>query len=123
MKKYDLLRSGDSIIRVLEIQQNRVLLIDCIKRNMPVWVDVVVLESYSECTCDNLSETTSVILVDVDTLDAAQRKTMYERYTMIAPILTFISDDKMLLFVILPTPNYVKILQIKRRYSIIHSDE
>ena len=28
-----------------------------------------------------------------------------------------------LLFVTLPTPNYPKILQIKRRYSIIHSDE
>ena len=27
------------------------------------------------------------------------------------------------LFVTLPTPNYLKILQIKRRYSIIHSDE
>lgn len=27
------------------------------------------------------------------------------------------------LFVTLPTPNYPKILQIKRRYSIIHSDE
>ena len=29
----------------------------------------------------------------------------------------------MLLLVTLPTPNYLKILQIKRRYSIIHSDE
>ena len=28
-----------------------------------------------------------------------------------------------LLFVTLPTPNYPKILQIKRMYSIIHSDE
>lgn len=28
-----------------------------------------------------------------------------------------------MLFVTLPTPNYPKILQIKRRYSIIHSDE
>ena len=27
------------------------------------------------------------------------------------------------LFVTLPTPNYLKILQIKRRYSIIHSGE
>ncbi len=36
MKKYDLLRSGDAIIRVLEVQGNRVLVIDCIKRTMPV---------------------------------------------------------------------------------------
>lgn len=50
MKKYDLLRSGGNIIRVLEIQSDRVLVIDCIKRTMPIWFERVVLESY----CDAL---------------------------------------------------------------------
>lgn len=95
MKKYDLLRSGDSIIRVLELQGDRVLIIDCIKRTMPVWVEVVALDSYSECTIGELSEVTEVVLVGVDDLDAEQRKTMYERYTMIAPILPFLADDRM----------------------------
>ena len=36
MKKYDLLRSGDNIIRVLEVRGDRILVIDCIKRTMPV---------------------------------------------------------------------------------------
>ena len=94
MKKYDLLRSGDNIIRVLEVQGDRVLIIDCIKRTMPVWVEVVALESYSECTSNELSEVTGVITADIDALDADQRKTMYERYTMIAPILPFVADDK-----------------------------
>ena len=95
MKTYDLLRSGDSIIRVLEIQGDRVLVIDCIKRTMPVWVNTVELESYSECTCEELSQATGVTTVDVDTLDAEQRKVMYERYTMIAPILSFVADNRM----------------------------
>lgn len=95
MKKYDLLRSGDSIIRVLDIQQNQILIIDCINRKMPVWVEPVSLESYSECTATELSEVTGVNIVDADTLDADQRKVMYERYTMIAPVLSVISDDKM----------------------------
>ena len=95
MKKYDLLRSGDSIIRVLEIQDDRILVIDCIKHNMPVWIDSELLESYSECTIDELSKSTGFVSVDIDTLDADQRKVMYERYTMITPILSFISDDKM----------------------------
>ena len=95
MKKYDLLRSGDSIIRVLEVQGDRVLVINCIKRTMPVWVEIAALESYSECTNDDLSETTGVVVVGVDDLDADQRKAMYERYTMIAPILPFVADDKM----------------------------
>ena len=94
MKKYDLLQSGDSIIRVLEVQGDRVLIIDCIKRTMPVWVEVVALESYSECTNDDLSEVTGIVVVGVDNLDADQRKAMYERYTMIAPILPFVADDK-----------------------------
>ena len=33
MKKYDLLQSGDSIIRVLEIQ-DKILIIDCVKQTM-----------------------------------------------------------------------------------------
>ena len=95
MKKYDLLRSGDSIIRVLEVQADRVLVIDCIKRTMPTWVNMVALESCSECTIGELSQVTGVIPSDVDALDADQRKVMYERYTMIAPILAFVADDKM----------------------------
>ncbi len=95
MKKYDLLRSGDNIIRVLEVQGDKVLVIDCIKRTMPLWVEVVALDSYSECTIGELSEVTEVVLVGVDDLDAEQRKSMYERYTMIAPILPFVADARM----------------------------
>jgi transposase InsO family protein len=95
MKKYDLLRSGERIIRVLEVQGDRVLVIDCIKRTMPVWVGMDGLESYSECTSGELSETTEIVVVGVANLDADQRKTMYERYTMIAPVLSFIADDRM----------------------------
>ena len=95
MKKYDLLRSGERIIRVLEVQVDRVLVIDCIKRTMPVWVNTAELQSYSECTTGEMSEVTGVVPVGVDDLDADQRKTMYERYTMIAPILAFVADDRM----------------------------
>ena len=77
MNKHDLLRSGDSIIRVLEVQGDRILVIDCIKRTMPIWVDAAELESYSECTSGELSQVTGVIPSDVDALDADQRKVMY----------------------------------------------
>lgn len=95
MKKYDLLRSGDSIIRVLELQGDRVLIIDCIKRTMPVWIGLDALESYSECTTGELSAVIGVTVVGADDLDADQRKIMYERYTMIAPILSFVADNRM----------------------------
>ena len=96
MKKYDLLRSGDSIIRVLEVWQERALVIDCINRKMPVWVESELLESYVGCTDGELFEVSSVdVISDADALDADQRKVMHERYTMIAPIVSFISDGKM----------------------------
>ena len=77
MKKYDLLRSGDTIIRVLEVQGGRVLIIDCIKRTMPVWIEVDTLESYSECSSNELSEVTGGIMVGTDDLDAEQRKSPF----------------------------------------------
>ena len=96
MKKYDLLRSGDNIIRVLDIQQERVFVIDCINRKMPVWMESELLESYVGCTDGELFEISGVdIIRDTDALDADQRKVMHERYTMIAPVVSFISDDKM----------------------------
>lgn len=101
MKKYDLLRCAGSIIRILEIQDDRILMIDCINRKMPVWVEPISLGYCSECTVAELSEVTGINIVDADgigdanALDVGQRKVMYERYTMIAPILSVISDDKM----------------------------
>ncbi len=37
MEKKELIRRNDSIFRVLSVQGEEVLLIDCIKRNMPKW--------------------------------------------------------------------------------------
>ena len=95
MKKYDLLRSGDSIIRVLEIQDNRVLIIDCIKRTMPVWNDISKVESYTICADEELREVTGIKVSSLDNLDPRQRKTMYNRYTMISSVLAVVSDDSL----------------------------
>jgi len=95
MKKYNLLKSDTSIIRVLDIQPDKVLIIDCIKRAMPVWVEPSVLDSYDLCSIEALNEATGFTVPSVDTLDADQKKTMYDRYTLIASVLPFIADDKM----------------------------
>ena len=71
MKKHELLQSGDSIIRVLEIQE-KILIIDCVKQTMPVWVEPSALGLFS-------SWAGAFTAGDVGTLDADQRKTMYDR--------------------------------------------
>lgn len=95
MKKYDLLRSGDNIIRVLDVQQESVLVIDCVKQTMPVWMESAWLESHTVCSNEELFEITGIRIMDTDALDADQKKVMHERYTMIAPVVSLISDDKM----------------------------
>lgn len=89
MKKYELLQNSDNIVRVLEVRGDRILVIDCIKRTMPVWVNLETLEKYSECT-----DIAGHNEVAVDSLNAEQRKIMYERYTMIAGILPFVADKE-----------------------------
>ena len=95
MKKYELLKSGSSIIRVLEINDGKALILDCIKKSMPVWTDVTDLDSYVSCSEDELVDTTGTATLDIDTMDSKQRKSMYDRYTTIAPVLPFVVDDKM----------------------------
>lgn len=70
-------------------------MIECIKKTMPVWMEPVLLESYSECSNEELYEITGLIRIADENFDADQRKVMHERYTMIAPILHYMSDDKM----------------------------
>ena len=66
---------------------------------------------YKFCSDNKVAEV--VALGDVDYADA-NTKCCTNRIRIVREIL---------LFVTLPTPNYSKIPQIKRRYSIIHSDE
>lgn len=89
-----LLQNDTQLIRVLDMEADKVFIIDCIKRTMPVWKDIESIKEYVPCSEDTLQEITDTFLVDLDNLDAEGRKTAYERYTMIAPLLPFVSDQK-----------------------------
>ena len=91
MRKYDLLRNSETIIRILEIQPDRVLILDCIKRIMPVWVKPATLEPFDVCSVEDIGTD----LPAIEALNADQRKVMVERYTVIAPILPFLANGKM----------------------------
>mgnify|MGYP005851659761 FL=1 len=94
IQKNQLLQHGDQIIRILDVEEDRVFIIDCIKRTMPVWMDTELLNEYVLCSENALQEMTDTFLVDFESLDAESRKIAYERYTMIAPLLPFVSDQK-----------------------------
>lgn len=94
MKKNSLLKKSDSIIRILDIKESKVLIIDCVKLTVPKWIDISDLTEYSDCTEDELLKVTGRILQPVETLDAKSKSRAYSRYTIIAGILLFTSDDK-----------------------------
>ena len=88
MNKNDLYKNKESIYRVLAIGE-RILIIDCIKQNMPFFVDNIRGDSISE---KELQLETGVILDDVDRIPPNAKKVVYKRYTIIAPIIAVIDD-------------------------------
>ena len=53
-----LLKNENQIIRVLKAQGDKALVIDCIKRTMPHWVDSDFLSNYVDCGEDEMYERT-----------------------------------------------------------------
>lgn len=88
-----LMRNDDTILRVLEIADEQMLVIDCLKRTMPVWMATAKLADYAEISEDELHEATGVFPCDVEMLNSEQRRTVYQRYTVIAGILPYIGNE------------------------------
>lgn len=90
MQKNDLLRNENSIFRVLQIQNDMTLIIDCVKRTMPKWCDCT---GYISCSEDDLIATTKISPLPLEELDADSRHYAYEHYNMIAGVLPFVDND------------------------------
>lgn len=94
MKNNCLLKNDNSIIRILDQQPDKKLVIDCIKQTMPKWVKSENLKSYSRCTEQDLLNITNINIKSMESFDAESRKFIYEHFSMIASILPFISDGE-----------------------------
>lgn len=95
MRKNELLKCGDSIIRILESKDNSALIVDCIQRFMPKWVQQSELSCYKNCTEQELTSVTGKIICDYDSLDKKSRCFAHEHFTLIAGVLPFIGDDRL----------------------------
>lgn len=92
MLKNNLLRNKNTVVRVLDSQKERVLIIDCKNLSMPKWIKKSDLLDFNNCTQEELQKETGVSLFDVKHLSSKRKRITHERYTMIAEILPFISD-------------------------------
>ena len=94
-KTNQLLQLDNQIIRIIEINENnedKVLIINCIKKTMPVWVKTNDLAVYNDCPEDTLFEATGFYPFEIHTMPNDIKKVMYQRFTLISPIIAFISD-------------------------------
>ena len=92
LQKNQLLQRDSQFVRILEFNGDKVFIIDCRKKTMPVWTDVEVLKDYVPCSEELLQKSTDTFVIDLAELDAESRKTVYERFTMIAPVLPYVAD-------------------------------
>lgn len=58
MKKNDLLENGSRIIRVLNVKEDKALVIDCINRTMPRWENCSSLVGYVDCNLEKMEQVT-----------------------------------------------------------------
>lgn len=87
-----LLKNENRIIRVLQTKDDKALVIDCLKRTMPVWITLSEIEGYVDCTEEELYTKTNVEMHRE--LNGNERKIAHERFTLIAGILPFLGDVK-----------------------------
>ena len=87
-----LLKNENQIIRVLKSQGNKALVIDCIKRTMPKWVDGDSLSNYDDCGEDEMYERTDYPFGRE--LTPKEERIAQERFTMIAGVLPYIGNEQ-----------------------------
>mgnify|MGYP002512774397 FL=1 len=87
-----LLKNENQIIRVLKSHGDKALVIDCIKRTMPKWVDGDSLSNYDDCGEDEMYERTDYPFGRE--LTQKEERIAQERFTMIAGVLPYIGNEQ-----------------------------
>lgn len=94
MKTNDLFSKGNSIYRVLSMaEDDRMQLIDCIKRNMPYWESNDFLADAEQISEEELRVRANVNLTSYDNLSQQQKKTIHSKYGSISFVVPFIGND------------------------------
>lgn len=93
MKNNCLLKNGNNIIRILDQQPDKKLIIDCIKQTMPKWVKNEKIRLFSPCTEQELHSITNTKIKSMESFDTDSRKFIHTHFSLIASILPFIADS------------------------------
>jgi len=93
--KNNLIRTHNTIYRILDATENEILVIDCIKLTMPNWIDEVTIASHETITDEELCIVTDLCLPDVEDLAPEEKKIVHHRFSVISSIIpcTTAGDD------------------------------
>lgn len=94
-KKNEIYHKEEDIMRVLDVTESGCLIIDCNKAAMPVWIDVDALSGYSIMNEEELHELKGFMTVEDEKISPERKRIMQERYSLIAPTLSFVGDERM----------------------------
>lgn len=83
--------SGTYFYRVLELEEERILIMDCVKKTMPLWKRIEEFDSF-EIIAENPVMDSMAALED---MSAEDRKIAYQRYNMVSAILPFLANEDM----------------------------
>lgn len=93
MKINDLFRIGNTICRVLAIDNGGIQIIDCIKRTMPRWVGIAFFVDAEQVSEEELRQTAGINLVGYDNLTQPQKQIVHNKYGSISMIIPYINSD------------------------------
>ena len=95
MQVNELYRKENTIIRVLALKDDSVLIIDCIKRQMPGWKRTSDLADYTLCTEEEMLVATEITLGTLDAMSAHDRNLLQKGFALVSGILTYVDDENM----------------------------
>lgn len=93
MEKNQLIKWDGVIYRVLAVEEDSILLIDCIKKTMPKWYELDEIRGHEICPEEELGEETGG--EEGRDLKPKEKSMAHQRFTVVAGILPFLGDDNM----------------------------
>lgn len=93
MKKNELLKNNNTILRVLKVEENRVLVVDCLKNSIVKWKTDEELADFSPCSEKTLENISGIKVPNIENLTPKQKEFAHKKYSLIVGILPFIDDD------------------------------
>ena len=88
MKKNDIVKTGAGIFRIISIDENNILAVDCMKKTMPKFYTMEHFQS--AMTIEDIERN----YVPFEQLSASARKIAQERYTTIASAVSVVTDQQ-----------------------------